>query len=359
MTTRIVVVDDSALARAILTKIVEADGDIRVVGEAANGFDAIRLISSLKPDLVTMDIDMPGPSGLETIERIMQTCPVPILVVTGERLGPGTDLGFQAIELGALDFMAKPAITDDSTTAAMRAQIRSLAAVPVFLHAPASEAPPPPLASDPPSRYDLVAIGSGTGGPKSLAAILGALPHDFASAIAIVQHVPDKFLDAFARYVRSLTSLRLVLVEAMPHEIMPGELVLPRNGDAHLFFPRRGVVVGSHGPPYAGHRPSATVLFRSVAETYGPEAIGVLLSGAGDDGVEGLEALRASSALTIAESPETALVSDMPAGAITRRAATRVMPAAMIADYLLASVGDASAKTTAPPSSEPLTNLPS
>lgn len=352
--TRVVIVDDSALARAILTRILEEDGDIKVVGEAADGFDALRLITSLKPDLVTMDIDMPGPNGLETIDRIMHSAPVPILVVTGERLGPGTELGFRAIELGALDYMAKPAITDDSATAALRAQIRSLARVPVFLHTESREpsVAPPPLASHPPPRYDVVAIASGTGGPKSLAAIAGALPHDFGSAVVIVQHVPDRFMTAFADYIRSLTAMRVVLVEAMPHEIMPGELVMAKNADSHLFFPRPGVVVGIHAPPYAGHRPSATVLFRSVAETYGREAIGVVLSGSGDDGVEGVEAMRTAGALTLAESPEAALIGDLPAAAIARGAIQRTMPSPMIADYLMAAISNTSSKTTAPPSSD-------
>ena len=186
-----------------------ADGDIQVVGEAADGFDAMGLTMKLKPDLVTMDIYMPGPNGLETIERIMHVSPVPILVVTGEQLRPGTELGFRAIELGALDFMAKPSITDDATAAAMRTQIRSLARVPVFLHTAehVASVPPPPLASDPPVRYAVVAIASGKGGPRSLAAIVSALPHDFGTSLVVVQHVPDNLMDAFAQYIRSLSAM--------------------------------------------------------------------------------------------------------------------------------------------------------
>ncbi len=353
---RVVTVDDSSLSRMILTRVLEADGDIKVVGEASNGFEAVPRIQELKPDLVTMDIDMPGPNGLETIQRIMHTCPVPILVVTGERLGPETDLGFRAIQLGALDFMAKPSIADEASMVRLRAQVRALATVPVFLHTEdreqlSSTGRMPSLPDAPP--FSLVAIASGTGGPKSVATILRSLPADFGAPIVIVQQMPDKFSGAFAKYVQSITELRVTLVEAMPHDCMPGEVLLS-GADAHLYFPRRGVIVGMHGEPYAGQRPSATVLLRSVAETYGSSAVGVLLSGTGDDGIEGLAALRSTGALTLAESPSSAAVADTPKAALECGAAARALPAQMIANCILSAMAGMNKKTTAPPSTDPL-----
>jgi two-component system chemotaxis response regulator CheB len=351
---RVVTVDDSSLSRMILTKVLEADGDIKVVGEAANGFEAIPRIEEHRPDLVTMDIDMPGPNGLETIERVMHRCPVPILVVTGERLGPETDLGFRAIQLGALDFMAKPSLADEGSMTRLRAQVRTLAGVPVFLHTekrgdPGQTGKTQSVPEGPP--FSLVAIASGTGGPRSVATILRLIPEDFAAPIVIVQQVPDRFSPAFVKYLQTLTSLRVKTVEAMPCEVFPGE-VLVAGPDAHTYFPRRGVVVGIAGEPYAGNRPSATILLRSVAETYGQEAVGIVLSGSGDDGLEGLAAMKSTGALTLAESGGTAAVPDLPAAAFKSGAAARSLPAQMIANCLVSQMAAMSSKTTAPPSND-------
>jgi two-component system, chemotaxis family, protein-glutamate methylesterase/glutaminase len=353
---RVLIVDDSALSRAILKVILEADGDIQVVGEATSGREAVPRIQELSPDIVTMDVDMPGQNGLETIEQVMQTAPVPIVLVTGERLGPESDIGFRAIQLGALDFMAKPPITDAASTAVLRAQVRTLSRVPVFVHD--GEKPPESLMLDAPlavpiskrRTYKVVAIASGTGGPKALAAIAGALTEDFACPILVVQHLPDRFTSAFAKYLQSLTPLRVVLVDAMPHECRPGEIILSKGSDAHIFCPRAGAVVGMDAPPYADQRPSATVLLRSVAETYGKDAIGVVLSGTGDDGLEGIAAMHGAGALTLAESPASALVPDLPQLAVDAKTVSRTMPAEMLADFLVATVSNASSKTTAPPS---------
>ena len=351
---RVVTCDDSSLSRMILTKVLEADGDIKIVGQAANGFEAVPRIQEHKPDLVTMDIDMPGPNGLETIERIMHTCPVPILVVTGERLGPETDLGFRAIQLGALDFMAKPSIGDEGSMVRLRAQVRALAGTPVFLHTEDRDATSKTgrqqsLPDAPP--FSIVAIASGTGGPKSVATILQSLPPNFGAPVVIVQQMPEKFSTAYAKYLQSLTQLRVTTVEAMPHDCLPGEVLLP-GSDAHVYFPRRGVVVGMHSEPYAGQRPSATVLLRSIAETYGADAVGIILSGTGDDGIEGLAAMRSTGALTLAESPTSAAIADAPAAAVKSGAASRALPAQMIANCLVSAMAAMNSKTTAPPSAD-------
>lgn len=358
---RVVTVDDSSLSRMILTRVLEADGDIKVVGEASNGFEAVPRIEQHKPDLVTMDMDMPGPNGLETIQRIMQACPVPILVVTGERLGPESDLGFRAVQLGALDFMAKPSIADVASMVRLRAQVRALANVPVFLHGDDHAADahgdvghPSRILSIPEAPpFSLVVIASGAGGPKSVATILRSLPDDFGAPIVLVQQMPEKFSAAFGRYLQSLTSLRVAMVEAMPRDCFPGE-VLVSGGDAHIYFPRRGVVVGMHGEAYADQRPSATILMRSVAETYGPEAVGIVLSGAGEDGLEGLAAMRSAGALTLAESPSSAAIAEKPAAALKSGAASRALPAQMIANSLVSAMAAMSSKTTAPPSNDVL-----
>lgn len=350
---RVVTVDDSSLSRMILKKVLEADGDIEVVGIAQNGFEAVPAIREHKPDLVTMDIDMPGPNGLETIERIMHVCPVPILVVTGERLGPETDLGFRAVQLGALDFMPKPSVADDASMVRLRTQVRALAGTPVFLYQEGDDGlPSAPEAIPEAPPFSIVAIASGTGGSKSVATILQALPADFAAPIVVAQQVPDRFSNAFIKYLQSLTKLHVKLVEAMPHDCLPGE-VLVASADAHVYFPRRGVVVGMHGEPIGGHRPSATMLFRSIAETYGADAVGIVLSGNGEDGIEGLRALRSTGALTLAESPLSAAVGEAPAAALKQGAAERDLPALMIANSLISAITKVGSKATAPPSRDP------
>ncbi|MBX3229275.1 MAG: chemotaxis protein CheB [Labilithrix sp.] len=355
MTIRVVVVDDSSISRMVLRRILEADGDIQVVGEATNGFEALPKILEHKPNLVTMDIDMPGPSGLETIGRVMGTSPVPILVVTAERLGPDSDVGFRAIQSGALDFMAKPSIGDEESMKMLRQHVRVLADVPVFLHMEERHDASRTMRAGPieePPPFSLIAIAGGTGAPKSVATILEAIPPGISAPIVIVQQMPAKFGAAFVKYLQGATALRVRTVSATPHDCMPGEVIVGEPG-AHVYFPRRGVVVSREGAPYAGALPSMTVMFRSIAETYGKDAVGVLLSGTGTDGLEGLAAMREAGALTIAESPDSAPVAELPAAALASGAATRALQAQMIASSLVSAMTDVGKKTTAPPSSDP------
>lgn len=352
--TRVIVVDDSSLSRAILQRILEADGDIEVVAQGTNGLEALPLIQQFKPDLVTMDIDMPGSNGLETIERVMRTSPVPILVITSERLGPESDVGFRAVQLGALDFTAKPAITDPASTEALRSQVRKLSKVPVFIHTadePVSKSLERPLAVEPLAlRRSVIAIASGSGGgSKVLASIVRALPANFGCPILVVQHHPEQFSRAFAKFLQSMTALPVRVVEGMPYEFGPGE-VLVCGTDAHLFVPHRGVAVANFAPPVSGHRPSATVLFESVAEAYGASAIGLVLSGTGEDGLAGLAALHRAGALTLAERTSPGVIGDLPSPSVATGTNARPVPTEMLADYLMANVLYDSAKTTAPPS---------
>lgn len=267
------------------------------------------------------------------------------------RLGPESDLGFRAVQLGALDFIAKPSIADTGSMVRLRAQVRALASVPVFLHTDDGD-DSKHLASIPDAPpFSIVAIASGTGGSKSVATILQSIPPNFGAPIVVVQQMPEKFSAAFGKYLQSLTPLRIVMVEAMPVDCFPGE-VLMSGGDSHLYLPHRGVIVGMHGEPYAGQRPSATLLMRSIAETYGSDAVGIILSGTGDDGIEGLAAMRSAGALTLAETPSSAVVADAPAAALKGGAAARALPAQMIADCLVSAMSASSSKTTAPPSND-------
>jgi two-component system chemotaxis response regulator CheB len=201
---RVAIADDSALFRAVLRQLLEADGDIRVVGEAADGERAIELVRAEAPDLLTVDMQMPGIGGLETIAQVMARTPVPVLVVTGQPAAPGSHLVFEAIRRGALEIVEKGTISDDEGRA-IRQLVRRLASVQVVRHLhlvpPAQPATPLPLPARAVAR-DRVAIAASSGGPSTLAALLAALPPTFPACIAVVQHLPVGFAQAFARFLR-------------------------------------------------------------------------------------------------------------------------------------------------------------
>jgi two-component system chemotaxis response regulator CheB len=347
---RIVMVDDSALARAVLKQLLEADGDIEVVAEAHDGLQAPSIIRDAKPDLVTMDIDMPGRGGLDTIAALMRSAPVPILVVTGEKLGAGSDLGFRAIERGALDYLPKPSLKDVEAGVTLRTVVRVLSKVPVFRHGDETlDDKPTVLPSAPPSgeRADIIALASGAGGSKAVAAIISRLPADLPCTVAVAQQTP--FPEGFARYLRGITPLPVRAVST-PHECVPGEILVV-GAAGHLITPRRGVFVTSE-PSYASQSwPSADELFGSLAEAYGRNVIGVVLSGIGRDGVVGLAQIRASGGMTIAESPETARPAELPRAAVAAGVVDRSLSAQLLADFLVAVVSPDSGSTV-PPSSQ-------
>jgi two-component system chemotaxis response regulator CheB len=347
---RVVIVDDSSLSRAILREILEADGDIEVVGEAQNGYEAVGVVDALVPDVVTMDIDMPGPSGLETIGFIMQKRPVPIIVVTGERLGEGSALGFHAIERGAVDFTSKPSITDAAAVKRLRGQVRAVAGMQLTPGGGDTAAAPPGAAEPTPQGdVEVVGLAAGIGGHRSLMRILRRIPREFPCTLAVVQHMAPRFGPAFARYLQQMTPMRVRLAGKSPMRVSPGELWVC-DASSHLVFPSRGEIVAADEPPVRGYRPSASRLFEAMAQVYGRAAAGVLCAGSGDDGADGLRRLKDASGLVVVESVETAVPSDMPRAAAALKAVDKALPAELIADFLVGAFTDKSAKTTAPPS---------
>jgi len=298
---------------------------------------------------------MPQMGGLEAIQTVMAQCAVPILVVTGERLGPGSDLGFRAIECGALDFTPKPSVFDEAAAAQLRASVRQLSVVPVFT----SLSGLMPLSSIPPSTMeaattvkprvpDLVAIAAGAGGPRAIAAILQRLPANFRVPVVIAQHLPPQFAPAYTRYLRSLTTLKVVPITE-PHECKAGEICIV-GADAHLVCTGESMFAAVGDPPLHARRPAADRLFSSVADVYGPRAIGVLVSGCGGDGVQGLTQLHNRGAITVAESAGSAMPNEMPNAAVAAGAVDRALAAELIADYLVARVSTEQERSTRPPS---------
>jgi two-component system chemotaxis response regulator CheB len=334
---RLVVVDESAEDRSHVIDAIEADGDLRVVGEAARGDEAAIIVAAERPDLATVDIRLPDLHGLTAIDLILQRHPVPILAVTAQAGSTRGEIIFQAVRRGALDVASKPRTPVEAK--ALRDQIRRLAAAPVR----AREIPTGPIATFPepaperpapafPARR-VIAIACSAGGPRAVATILGALPADFAASVVVVQHLPSGFAAPFARYLKGQTPLRVVAVdrsvflEAATVYVAPDDRPLSATSGERLV------------PLEEPNLHPADTLFRSLAEIYGPSAIGIVLSGIGDDGTEGLLALRSRGALTIAQDEATSIVYGMPRAARDAGAADKILPLGGIAPLLLRTVG--------------------
>ena len=374
MKRRAVVVDDSAIWGTQLREWLEADGDVEVVGVAADGESAVDLITRLRPDVATIDLRLPGMSGLEVVTVLMARAPLPLLVLTGDPTGDDPELAFEAIRRGALDLLLKPSMDDEDAIRSLRAHVRWLATVPVVrhldghrgaepgAHRPGSEpairvpeflrpgtepsrpldlrSPPVPVgravaranhaASDP----VLVGIAASAGGPSALAAVLGALSADLPICLAIVQHLPKGFAPSFVSFLQSRCSLTVRLAEA---GLVPRAATVVLAPDDHHLELVDGRFALTSGPPVEGHRPSGTVLLRSLAQ-YGSSAIGVVLSGIGRDGADGLRAMRERHAITFAQDETSSVVYGMPRAAVEEGAAQQVLPVAALGDAIAAAV---------------------
>ncbi len=317
---RVLVADDSELFRQLLARVVAADPGFEVVGTAEDGRAAAALVGALHPDVVTMDLEMPDADGFSGIARIMAETPTPILVLTARR---AEAVAFRALSLGALDLLEKPAAGADLDAYAgeLLARLRLLAGVKVIRHPRGlrgrAAAPGPPE-----RRADLVVIGASLGGPRALATLLRALPAGFRAPIAIVQHIADGFTAGLAGWLAQES--RLEVREARDGDPLRAGLVLLAPSGRHLLV-GQGVARLSDAAPVETFRPSVTPLFASAARSYGARACGVLLTGMGRDGAEGLRLLRAAGAPTLAQDEATSAVFGMARAAIELGAVERVL----------------------------------
>jgi len=330
---RVLVVDDSALMRKLIPRILEADSAIEVVGTAMDGAFALKKIEDLKPDVVTLDLEMPRMDGIECLRKISRLRAVAVIVVSTHSR-QGAYATFKALALGAIDFVAKPREAAAGHLEAIAADLveRIKVAYRVTGHQPASRVPAEPQrVQKTPRRGSLIAnrivgIGISTGGPNALQYLFSQLPADFPGCIVVVQHMPEGFTEMFARRLDECSPLEIV--EARSGDLLLSGRVLICPGNRHIMvrrMPRGEMVVLSDSPPVNGHRPSADVLFHSVAQEFGPSAVGVLMTGMGDDGAEGLGAVKKEGGMTIAQSEESCVVYGMPKAAIERGYAVRVV----------------------------------
>jgi two-component system chemotaxis response regulator CheB len=366
---RILVVDDSVLVRRLLRELLEGEPDVQVVGEAADGREALAMVPELRPDLITLDVRMPVMDGVETTRQIMAYHPTPILILTTSLSSYDVDITFQMLGAGALDVMEKPPLGDpaavERSRLALLRKLRLLARVKVVTHlrgrrgkarseheelrkpVPAVTPRPQVLttargpASHLPlltSQFPVVAIGASTGGPRVIRQILAALPVDFPAAVLVVQHIAQGFSAGMAEWLAESVALPVSLA-AEGSALQPGQvLVAP---DRYDLLVRGDGTLHLSGLPLLLQRPAIDIAMQSLAAFYGPAAIGVLLTGMGRDGARGLQAIRRAGGYTIAQDAASCTIYGMPRAAMELGAAEDVLPPSQIADALQARLARA------------------
>lgn len=335
---RVLIVDDSVFICHNLANHLEDDPDIKVVGKAHNGIEALAQIGALKPDVVILDVEMPRMDGLTTLKHIMKECPTPVIMfsVLTKRSARTT---VQALMRGAVDFVPKPdaqaniyTVIDQLNAKIKAAASASLATLPEVETTPVVA--PAKLGPQLFQKGDaLIVIGASAGGPRALQLILSELPANLPAAVAIVQHMPTGFTQSLAQRLNE--NCRLRVQEAAPGDRLARGLVLLAPGDFHLIFTETGQVKLDQGPRRHYVRPAADVTMESAAKLYGSAVIGVILTGMGKDGTEGAGYIKAAGGKVIAEHESTSIVYGMPESVVAAGLADRVAPLPEIAGTLL------------------------
>jgi len=318
---KVLVVDDSALMRKMIPMIISTDKNIMVVGTAMDGDFALKKIPELRPDVITLDMDMPRMDGLTTLSAIVRDYRIPVILVSS-LTKQGAEITLKGLEIGAFDFVPKPndaislhiseishELIEKIIAASRWSRPNFKAPVPVK-NKPLCPAVPAPAV---PSPDYIVAIGISTGGPQTLAEILPQLPGDFPAGLLIVQHMPEGFTELFAKRLDSLCNIQ-VRQAASGDIVCPGRAyIAPGGQQMKIKKTALGIMtIISSSPQDASNKPSANVLFRSVAEEFGSKAIGVIMTGMGDDGVEGLGEIQRRGGMTIAQDAKTSIIYGMP-----------------------------------------------
>ena len=341
---KVLVVDDSALMRKFISDILNSDTRIEVVGTARDGKEALNQIRALKPDVVTMDVEMPTMDGLKALEEIMSTNPLPVIMVSS-MTQQGAETTMKALALGCVDYIGKPSgsisinIREvgqdiiDKVIAASTARLKTSRAMPSVPSASSFRRMTPPANT---VRRDIVAIASSTGGPMALSELLPKLPKNFPVPIVITQHMPKEFTPSFSKRLND--SSKIEVVEGFDGlTLKPGRAVIAPGG-SHLIIKRRAgaAVCGlSDAPPVCSVKPAANVMFQSVAEEYGGNVLCVILTGMGRDGTDGATLLRRRGAYVIAESQKTCVVYGMPKSAVDAGVVDEVLPLGEIPEAMV------------------------
>ena len=329
----VLVVDDSALMRKMIAEIVDGSGEFRVVGTARNGYDALKRIHELQPDIVTLDLEMPELDGLHALGYIMSETPRPVVVLSAAG-AHGDEPILRALELGAIDFVHKPSgpislnladVSQRLLDAQRAASVVNLGGVDVLAR-PAVPSPRPARAAGAGARR-AVGIVASTGGPRALAEVIPALPRDLDAAVLIVQHMPAGFTKSLAKRLDSLSALPVGEAESGEPVLPQRVYVAPAGQHMRVADTAAGPAIALDGsPPIWGVRPSGDPLLRSLAATFGPDVVGVVLTGMGRDGAEGLREVREAGGRGIVQDRATSIIYGMPQAALASAGADRVVP---------------------------------
>ena len=330
--TNVLIVDDSPTLRHLIRTILNADPELNVIGEARNGEEAVSMVARLRPDVVTMDIQMPTMDGYEAIRRIMSENPVPIVVLTSTESDIRLGATYKGVESGALMVFGKPRGLpgDDPEAVELINVVKAMADVKVIRRKWKTQESPKKTAEGHAIRqrplstpYRIVAVGTSTGGPPALRTVLGELPATFRAPVVVVQHISNGFTDGLARWLNETIALRVKLAEG-GETLLAGTAYIAPDG-VHLQVTGQGRAALLQESPMDGHLPSVTALFNSVAKQYGRAAVGVLMTGMGRDGANGLYAMKQEGAYTIAQDEASSVVFGMPKEAINMGAASEVL----------------------------------
>jgi two-component system chemotaxis response regulator CheB len=328
--------------RKLIPQILQTDASIQVVGTAMDGNFGLKKIEDMKPQVVTLDLDMPGMGGLDMLKEIMLRYQLPVIVVSSHST-QGASVTLQALSMGAFDFVAKPNDVSANMPEIARELIAKIKAAAqsrrVIVAAPVEPPKPSPKTTpDAKTRATrIVAIGVSTGGPQALQYVLPQLPKNFPGTILIVQHMPEGFTEMFSRRLEEICGI--TVKEAQSGDLLLAGRALICPGNRHLRvkrLPLGDVAVLNDEPRVNGHRPSVDVLFKSVAEEFGEKGIAVLMTGMGEDGAQGMGLVKAAGGMTIAQSEQSCVVYGMPKAAIERGYAVRVVALDALANTLQA-----------------------
>ena len=344
VTIDVLVVDDSPLMRRIITNLLESDPCIRVVSTAADGQEAIRKVETLRPDVVTLDIEMPRMNGLQALEQIMQRTPTPIVMLSGAK---EAGAAVRALELGAVEFVAKPSGTISIDLYKVRdeliAKVKLATLVKLDLAAATKTGPLVPLSPSLGGMKErgawMLAIGASTGGPRALGHLLRRLPADLPASVLIVQHMPASFTASFAQRLNQRSPLHVQEAKDGQEVTTGSAYVAP--GGIHMAVEEkhgRPIICLQDTPPVNSVRPSADVTMISVARLSGPCSMGVVLTGMGSDGAEGLAQIKAAGGLTLAQDKESSAIFGMPKAAIERGVVDGVLPLSKIPRAIVTAV---------------------
>lgn len=361
MAIRLLIVDDSALVRKLLSEMLSKDREIEIVGTATDPYAAREKIKQLNPDVITLDVEMPRMDGVTFLENLMRLRPMPVVMVSS-LTQQGADVTLRALELGAIDFVTKPKVdlagslekyADEliaKVKVAAGARVNARVSSPrppvvATLHAEQRHSADAVLPAGGGKRFlrttdRIIAIGASTGGTEAIREVLESLPPD-APAVVISQHIPAAFSKPFADRMNRCS--QMAVCEASDGQyILPGHVYIA-PGDQHLLIERDGARYRcklSNGPHVNRHRPSVDVMFRSVAQNVGPNAVGVILTGMGDDGARGLKEMMDAGAPTIAQDEATSVVWGMPGAAVKLGGAQHVLPLHRVAAEVLQLTAD-------------------